>query len=79
MYLRCVAMGIMQIRSKEVTRDSSFGPGAAVFTRDTNHGECIAANELEAGDCFVNAFVKSDPRLPFGGVKESGFGRKLSQ
>jgi succinate-semialdehyde dehydrogenase/glutarate-semialdehyde dehydrogenase len=62
----------------QVANDSSFGLGAAVFTRDTERGEHIAANHLEAGNCFVNAFVKSDPRLPFGGIKESGYGRELS-
>lgn len=62
----------------EVANDSAFGLGAAVFTRDHARGERIAAQELEAGSCFVNAFVKSDPRLPFGGVKESGYGRELS-
>lgn len=55
-----------------------FGLGAAVFTRDVAKGERIAANELEAGSCFVNASVKSDPRLPYGGIKESGYGRELS-
>jgi succinate-semialdehyde dehydrogenase/glutarate-semialdehyde dehydrogenase len=54
-----------------------FGLGAAVFTQDVARGERIAREELEAGSCFVNAFVKSDPRLPFGGIKESGYGREL--
>ena len=62
----------------EVANDSAFGLGAAIFTRDADRGERIAAEDLEAGNCFVNAFVKSDPRLPFGGVKESGYGRELS-
>lgn len=55
-----------------------FGLGAAVFTEDLERGERIAAEELEAGCCFVNDFVASDPRLPFGGIKESGYGRELS-
>jgi succinate-semialdehyde dehydrogenase/glutarate-semialdehyde dehydrogenase len=54
-----------------------FGLGAAVFTRDRERGERIARRELQAGSCFVNAFVKSDPRLPFGGIRESGYGREL--
>jgi succinate-semialdehyde dehydrogenase/glutarate-semialdehyde dehydrogenase len=62
-----------------VANDSIFGLGAAVFTGDRERGERIAADRLEAGSCFVNAFVKSDPRLPFGGIKESGYGRELSQ
>jgi succinate-semialdehyde dehydrogenase/glutarate-semialdehyde dehydrogenase len=61
-----------------IANDSSFGLGAAVFTRDVERGERIARDALEAGACFVNAFVKSDPRLPFGGIKESGYGRELS-
>jgi succinate-semialdehyde dehydrogenase/glutarate-semialdehyde dehydrogenase len=48
-----------------------------VFTQDVERGEWIAAKQLEAGCCFVNAFVKSDPRLPFGGIKQSGYGREL--
>ena len=62
----------------QAANDSVFGLGAAVFTRDVERGERIARDELDAGACFVNTFVKSDPRLPFGGIKESGYGRELS-
>ena len=65
-------------RRSALANDSPFGLGAAVFTRDLARGERIAADALEAGSCFVNAFVRSDPRLPFGGIKESGYGRELS-
>lgn len=61
-----------------VANDTNFGLGAAVFTNDKDKGEKIAEATLQAGNCFVNSFVKSDPRLPFGGVKESGYGRELS-
>lgn len=61
-----------------IANDSIFGLGAAVFTRDVKRGEEIATKKLQAGACFVNSFVKSDPRLPFGGIKESGYGRELA-
>ena len=61
-----------------VANDSSFGLGAAVFTQDVDRGTRIAREGLDAGACFVNNFVRSDPRLPFGGIKESGYGRELS-
>ena len=61
-----------------IANDSIFGLGAAVFTQDIERGRKIAEYEMEAGCCFVNDFVRSDPRIPFGGIKESGFGRELS-
>lgn len=57
---------------------TEFGLGAAVFTADESLGEHIAAHRLDAGSCFVNTLVASDPKLPFGGIKHSGYGRELS-
>jgi succinate-semialdehyde dehydrogenase/glutarate-semialdehyde dehydrogenase len=61
-----------------IANDTCFGLGAAVFTKDNSAGEKIARNNLQAGSCFVNSQVKSDPRLPFGGINQSGYGRELS-
>jgi succinate-semialdehyde dehydrogenase/glutarate-semialdehyde dehydrogenase len=73
---------VIAVRDEEeairIANDTSFGLGAAVFTRDRERGGLIAERRIEAGSCFVNAFVKSDPRLPFGGIGESGYGRELS-
>jgi len=61
-----------------IANDTAFGLGASIYTGDPARGERIAADLLDAGNCFVNGIVKSDPRLPFGGTKESGYGRELS-
>jgi succinate-semialdehyde dehydrogenase / glutarate-semialdehyde dehydrogenase len=60
----------------QLANQSAYGLGAAVFTRNRARGEKVA-RELEAGVCVVNDSVRSDPRLPFGGIKESGYGREL--
>ena len=61
-----------------IANDTIFGLGAGIFTADLEKGKMLAEKGLEAGCVFVNDFVKSDPRLPFGGIKESGYGRELS-
>ncbi len=61
----------------ELANHTRYGLGAAVFTKDILKGEDIAVNKLNAGTCSVNTAVHSDPRLPFGGIKHSGYGREL--
>ncbi len=61
-----------------IANASEFGLGSGVLTSDLARGERIAAQELDAGMAFVNKPVSSDPRLPFGGVKHSGYGREVS-
>ena len=73
---------VLEARDEEdairIANDTRYGLGAAVFSRDRARAERIAKHRLRAGSCFVNAMVRSDPRLPFGGIKQSGYGRELS-
>jgi len=61
-----------------LANDSEFGLGGGIFTRDLARGEKLASEQMESGLVFVNAPVESNPKLPFGGIKESGYGRELS-
>ncbi|MFA7239139.1 MAG: NAD-dependent succinate-semialdehyde dehydrogenase [Sulfuricellaceae bacterium] len=60
-----------------IANDSRFGLGCCLWSRDTARAERLS-RDIQAGCCFINGMVKSDPRLPFGGIKASGFGRELS-
>ena len=61
-----------------IANDSDFGLGGSVWTTNNAHGE-VVARKIETGAVFVNGLTKSDPRLPFGGIKKSGYGRELGE
>lgn len=73
-------VAVIRVRDEEeaiaVANDSEFGLGGCVWTRDKARGEAVA-RKVETGAMFVNGMTKSDPRLPFGGIKKSGYGREL--
>jgi succinate-semialdehyde dehydrogenase/glutarate-semialdehyde dehydrogenase len=62
-----------------IANDTAYGLGAGIFSQDVQRAEKIATKYLQAGFCAINTFVASDPALPFGGIKNSGYGRELSE
>lgn len=74
---------VMRVSSDDeavaLANDTPFGLGSAVFSKNVDRAERIARDQLHAGAAFVNQPVASDPRLPFGGVKDSGYGRELGR
>lgn len=73
---------IMTLKSEEemlkVANQTAFGLGASIWTKDLSKGKLLAL-KVECGSVFINSIVKSDPRMPFGGIKKSGVGRELSK
>ena len=67
-----------EIEAIKLANNSSYGLGASIFSENIEKARKIAVEQLNVGMCYVNDFVKSDPELPFGGIKKSGFGRELS-
>lgn len=74
----CIVNAKDEVDAIRLANMTEFGLAGAIFTRDLAKGERLAREEINAGTCAVNTLVASDPRLPFGGIKQSGYGRELS-
>lgn len=74
----CIITAKDEHEALQIANDSVFGLGSAIFSNDLHRAKQLAETQIEAGCTFINTFVKSDPRLPFGGIKQSGYGRELS-
>lgn len=61
----------------QIANDTPYGLGSTIYTKDIEKAKKMAL-KIEAGNVFINGFVRSDPRIPFGGIKHSGYGRELS-
>ncbi len=66
-----------EVEAIQVANGTDFGLSGSVWTQDLARGERIAANQIESGAAFVNDMSRSDPRMPFGGIRQSGYGREL--
>ena len=76
--MAAVIMAKDESEAIRLANDSRYGLAASIWTRDMQKGIDLA-KKMEAGAVFINALVKSDPRLPFGGIKKSGYGRELGR
>jgi succinate-semialdehyde dehydrogenase/glutarate-semialdehyde dehydrogenase len=74
----CITTAKNEEHAMQLANATQFGLAGAIFTRDITKGEHLARDSLNAGTCAVNTLVSSDPRLPFGGIKQSGYGRELT-
>jgi succinate-semialdehyde dehydrogenase/glutarate-semialdehyde dehydrogenase len=66
-----------EITALKIANDTIYGLGGGIISNNRKLAERLAKEELQAGNCYVNDFVHSDPLLPFGGIKQSGYGREL--
>lgn len=74
----CLIAARDEAHAIELANKTEYGLGGGIFSKNMNRAKKIAENDIESGGVFINDFLKSDPRLPFGGIKESGHGRELS-